>query len=404
MERQLVEHLISNDLISRQEMQRCILRASMQKTSVVEQLLQNGEVDETNLARSMAGYYGYTYIDSVNIDAQPYALKLISAELAEKHCVLPFKLDATNDHVSVAVYDPAIALEVIKSLQTAMGKAPEVAIAPRGRLQREIHRHYRGNNDATPAAEGAVHKGAEPLPSKDADRAEVKGRQRLATREVMVTPSPSPAPTPPPIPTPSRKQEPPSNGTVSKRSRGRDDDFGDGFGELSDSPRGRNDGAGLAFASEADDLAGALDKFDALLEDTSRSPFDSGFAPSSPQRRPASSAGHAAPARRPAGPNASGSGALGGEDAGDSGFNLMAQPAPRGEFDLFDDEGEGEEPELTLQQAVEQNMSKIKRLEREVEHQRAVLQTLADLLVEARVISKKALKERLTALRRTDSH
>ncbi|QDG49838.1 hypothetical protein FIV42_03510 [Persicimonas caeni] len=69
------------------------------------------------------------------------------------------------------------------------------------------------------------------------------------------------------------------------------------------------------------------------------------------------------------------------------------------EFDLFDEE-EGEEPrERTLQEIVSAHEKQLRRLERRVAYQKEVIQVVSELLVEARVISKRELKKRLRALR-----
>ncbi len=408
MERQLVEHLVNHDLVSRQEMQRSILRASMRKSTVVEQLLEDGQVDESLLARLMADYYGYAYLDSVNIDAQPYALKLISGELAEKHGVLPYKVDAAREQVTLAIYDPVQATDVVELLRTAMGTEPEIVITARGRLQREIFRHYRGtNDDATPAAvltETAEHEGAG------------LGRHLVETRELSaISPellSERAQSAPPPLPDGIRERStsgfsglyesakplsgvlslaPAGQGRSRSRSGGKggDADFLDSGGPT----RAVSDATGFQFISDSADFAHALDNFDAALEESMPLSFDSGFGRGSNLEHRTGSDLHSLSSLR-----------LANDPAGlREGGPSSVLGASQDEFDLFDEPGEKkEETVLTLQQIVEQNHQKIRRLEREVEHQRAILQTLADLLVEARVISRKQLKDRLKALRKSE--
>lgn len=406
MERQLVEHLVNNDFVSRQEMQRSILRASMRKTSVVEQLLEDDHIDESRLALLMAEYYGYKYLDSINIDAQPYALKLISGELAEKHGVLPYKVDAAREQVTLAVYDPTLATEVVELLRAATGKEPEIVITSRGRLQREIFRHYRGtNDDATPPA--AVHA----VGARQA--VESLGRHMLETRELSAI-SPKmleERSSPPPIPDGVKERSKsshfgfnndnkPLSGVLSispaagvrKRTSGSGesrifDDFQDSGGPT----RAVSDVMGFQFISEAVDFAGALDNFDASLKESAPLAFDSGFGSGRElEHRTGNNLQSLASIRLPYADSGS-----------DSRIDSSLIGKSADEFDLFD-EPKREESVLTLQQIVEQNHQKIRKLEREVEHQRAILQTLADLLVEARVISRKQLKDRLKALRKAE--
>ncbi len=405
MERQLVEHLVNNDFVSRQEMQRSILRASMRKTSVIEQLLEDEHIDESRLAQLVADYYGYVYLDSVNIDAQPYALKLISGELAEKHGVLPYKVDAAREQVTLAVFDPTLATEVVDILRAATGKEPEIVITARGRLQREIYRHYRGtNDDATPPAVFQVAGGRQ--------AEETLGRHVMETRELSaISPEMLEERSPPPIPE-IVKQRSKSNhfgynvddkqlsGVLSLSPAAgvlkRTPSISDArvFNDLQDSggpTRAVSDAMGFQFTSEAVDFAGALDSFDASLKESAPLAFDSGFGPGSDlDHRTGNNIQALTNARLPFTDSES-----------DSRIYASRSGKQADEFDLFD-EPKKEESVLTLQQIVEQSHQKIRKLEREVEHQRAVLQTLADLLVEARVISRKQLKDRLKALRKTE--
>lgn len=68
---------------------------------------------------------------------------------------------------------------------------------------------------------------------------------------------------------------------------------------------------------------------------------------------------------------------------------------PSGFFRL-EEESAGE---LTIMEVVDRQRKMIRKLEREVEHQKGILQTMAELLIEARVLSRRKLKARLKALR-----
>lgn len=73
------------------------------------------------------------------------------------------------------------------------------------------------------------------------------------------------------------------------------------------------------------------------------------------------------------------------------------------DFDLFD-EDEGESPRAkTLQELTSEHEKKIRRLTRQLDYQKQVLQVMAELLVEARVISRPELKRRLKDLRKKNS-
>lgn len=74
-------------------------------------------------------------------------------------------------------------------------------------------------------------------------------------------------------------------------------------------------------------------------------------------------------------------------------------------FDLFsDDDGEAKKPQgKTLRELTADQEKKIRRLNRQLDYQKQVLQVMAELLVEARVISRPELKRRLKDLRRKNS-
>ena len=73
------------------------------------------------------------------------------------------------------------------------------------------------------------------------------------------------------------------------------------------------------------------------------------------------------------------------------------------DFDLFEVD-EGEEPKAkTLQELTSEHEKKLRRLNRQLDYQKQVLQVMAELLVEARVISRPELKRRLKDLRRKNS-
>ncbi|MFP4597222.1 MAG: hypothetical protein ACOC9J_04900 [Persicimonas sp.] len=69
------------------------------------------------------------------------------------------------------------------------------------------------------------------------------------------------------------------------------------------------------------------------------------------------------------------------------------------EFDLFEEE-DGDDPhDRTLQDIVNSHEKQIRRLKKQLAYQKEVIQVVSELLVEARVISKRELKKRLRALR-----
>lgn len=83
-------------------------------------------------------------------------------------------------------------------------------------------------------------------------------------------------------------------------------------------------------------------------------------------------------------------------ESGASGVFPVEQSEEAGSDDFFDfEETDQQQQELTLAEVVDRQRQIIDKLEREIEYQKGILQTMAELLVEARVLSKKKLKKRL---------
>lgn len=466
MDRKLAEHFVDHAVVTRQEMQRCILRASMEKTSVIGELVGLSHVDENEVARHLASYYGYELLEGASIHAQPYALKLLSKELAEANEILPIQIDAVTDVVTLAVSDPLASKEIIASIEASMGKAPTISIVARSKLLREIYRHYRPkDNDATPSAivERGLNMPTPALPPGAGGSAAGKKKDHHQTRQIeldddddeLLNPAkqtingtsadpislddfdlglkapdpvdygepvdfgfgpggPPKAKVTTPAPKPSAldggRSPIPGAGAVSRAglsqvgrrgvnaSQSSMESVGSGLFALEESSPGKakakpsRSAAGTpkpttAKPRESNDIAGALNQFDAFLDEHKGD--ESGFGLAGPNWN--------TPARRP------GFASPPGFSVEDSDASSLHSSQGGGEdaFDLFEEpEAPERQVEMTLHELVAQNQRTIGRLEREIEHQRNVLQTLSDLLIEARVLSRKQLKDRLLALRK----
>lgn len=162
---------------------------------------------------------------------------------------------------------------------------------------------------------------------------------------------------------------------------------------------------GSASSADKDDAEGssitrALDDFDSYLDD----PGGGGQANSTDFVDEADSKDMPAPDL--ANGNRSNPGAWGYDQPQVSGVFSRYEEETSAEdedFDLFDEE-EGEQPRAkTLQELTSEHEKKIRRLTRQLDYQKQVLQVMAELLVEARVISRPELKRRLKDLRKKNS-
>jgi hypothetical protein len=156
MDRRFVDHVLSEEIVTRAEMQRLILQARKNKTGLVTELLGEKSVDEEAVADAVASYYERPRVTRTSFAVDATAVKLISGDMAREKTVLPFSLADGGDTVSIAVVDPDLAETVIEMLRSATGNEPQVWIAPHSFLDRQIGHHYFGEAlPEEPSAPGA---------------------------------------------------------------------------------------------------------------------------------------------------------------------------------------------------------------------------------------------------------
>jgi len=360
MDRRLVDHLVNTSLVTRATMQRHILRANRNKTTVGEELVAAEDLSASQLAEAMAACYGHDELDVTTFTAEPRALKLLSATTAEKHGIIPVALSGSGDHVTVALYDVESTLDVLETLRMATGNSPTIQIGTKAFIQEAIRHFYFGEawpNRPVIAAEE---------PEIDSVESE---EFLLADPEIELPPEPrrdrKPSMPPPPSPPP----KPP----VAKNPK-------------------------KDFSRPKTDVAQALEDFDAFLEQADIRPPQAAVKIDDPQDgwgEMGSGFGSGFEVDPSAGAPSQGlqSGFGGGSVFGD--FEANDPSEPRDGFDLF----EPSETQLTLQEMVEQQEKQIQRLQQEVQNQRDVLAVLVDMLVEARILNRKEVTRLVKARR-----
>lgn len=329
MDRRLIDHFVNANLLSRQDMQRIILRASKDKNTLVEELLSAELVHEDVVAQQVAKFYRKETLSAQGFRVDPMALNLITGEIAKKGGVLPFAFNDSQDQLFVAAFDLEASAEVLQILEKTTGVPPEVRLAPKSWIMEAIEHYY-------------FKAPAEAAQTRQQNRSQPRnGRSNANLRASFVG-----------EPSQSKLR------TVSKYDAVVDDldDF-----LSNDSPRS---------SKEVPDLNTSFGELSGLganfWEDpnTSRWSFEAEQAAQQQQtKNSASSPGRQAKAS----------------------FDLFEEPKP----------AEKKGHELTLQEIVERQHERISALTEELQRQRDVIQVLADLLVDARVISSRELKQRL---------
>ncbi len=94
-------------------------------------------IDEEQLAERVARHYGLE--PAQELCAQPAALKLLPAEWAQRHNVLPLRQD--DDRIVVATADPANLL-LEEEIRFTTGRQPIFRVAGPSRLAQEVVNHY----------------------------------------------------------------------------------------------------------------------------------------------------------------------------------------------------------------------------------------------------------------------
>jgi type IV pilus assembly protein PilB len=96
--------LINEGIVSREFLERAQRDAKSNGTTITLALIKTGAIDETELTKIIARTYRMPAVDLSKFEVDPKILRLVPAELATKHGVLPLKREGRT--LTVAVADP----------------------------------------------------------------------------------------------------------------------------------------------------------------------------------------------------------------------------------------------------------------------------------------------------------
>src|SRR5437868_10803739 len=96
--------LLREGLISKEQLQRALQEQKQNGTRVGYNLVKLGFIQETELTKMLARQYKMPAVDLSRFEVDPRIAKLIPADLAIKHLVLPLKRDGRT--LTVAMADP----------------------------------------------------------------------------------------------------------------------------------------------------------------------------------------------------------------------------------------------------------------------------------------------------------
>ncbi len=110
----ITELLLSEGFISREHLDRAQRDARTNGSTVTYALIKNGALDEVELTKVIARTYRMPAVDLAKFEVDSRILKLVPAELATKHLILPLKRDGRT--LTVAIADPTN-LEILDDLK-----------------------------------------------------------------------------------------------------------------------------------------------------------------------------------------------------------------------------------------------------------------------------------------------
>ncbi len=135
--------LVKEGLISREQLQKALDEQRQSGTRVGYNLVKLGYLQENELTRYLARQFKMPAVDLSKFEVDPKIVKLVPADLAVKHLVLPLKRDGRT--LTVAMADPSN-LGVIEDLKFITRYDIFPVIAGEFTLKNVVEKHYESND------------------------------------------------------------------------------------------------------------------------------------------------------------------------------------------------------------------------------------------------------------------
>ena len=135
--------LMREGLITREQLDRALQEQKQNGTRVGYNLVKLGYVQETEITRMLARQFRMPAVDLSKFEVDPRIAKLIPADLATKHLVLPLKRDGRT--LTVAMADPSN-MGVIDDLKFITRYDIQPVIAGEFTLRNHIEKHYESSD------------------------------------------------------------------------------------------------------------------------------------------------------------------------------------------------------------------------------------------------------------------
>jgi len=135
----LGDFLVSEGLVSRDQLQSAHAEARASNTRVGAALVKLGYVEEGPLVMALARQYRVQAVDLERLEVEQKILRLVSPEVAHKHLVLPLR--RVGRRLTVAMVNPTD-LSAIDDLKFASGYEIEPVLAGEVTLRRHLEKYY----------------------------------------------------------------------------------------------------------------------------------------------------------------------------------------------------------------------------------------------------------------------
>ncbi len=141
---QIGELLLREGLINREELDAALQRQKETGTRLGFTLVTSGTLAEADLTRVLSQQYGVPAVDLSEAEIDPKILKLVPADFASKHLILPLR--RVGRTLTVAMANPTD-LSVIDDLKFVTRFDVDAVVAGEYTLRKAIDRYYEISND-----------------------------------------------------------------------------------------------------------------------------------------------------------------------------------------------------------------------------------------------------------------
>src|SRR5687767_14232478 len=131
--------LIREGMISNEQLAAALADAKANNTRVGYSLIKLGHIAETDLTRTLARQYRVPAVDLEKVNIDPKIIKLVSADLAHKHLVLPLR--RVGRTLTIAMANP-IDVAAIAALRFSTSHDIEPVVVGEYTLRNHLHKYY----------------------------------------------------------------------------------------------------------------------------------------------------------------------------------------------------------------------------------------------------------------------